>query len=82
MLVTLYLIEILHQTTTIVINQFYIVRCILLKFYIKPQQDFTIFVFTKGCILLKFYIKPQHDAEPRGRGRRCILLKFYIKPQQ
>ena len=35
---TLYLIEILHQTTTAVESVQSHVRCILSKFYIKPQQ--------------------------------------------
>ena len=35
----LYLIEILHQTTTIVAIGDTLRRCILLKFYIKPQQN-------------------------------------------
>ena len=33
----LYLIEILHQTTTASCFQFHRSRCILSKFYIKPQ---------------------------------------------
>ena len=36
--VRLYLIEILHQTTTYFESQFYPSCCILSKFYIKPQQ--------------------------------------------
>ena len=35
----LYLIEILHQTTTVVRSMLYVVRCILSKFYIKPQRS-------------------------------------------
>ena len=34
----LYLIEILHQTTTLLPALLLLVCCILLKFYIKPQQ--------------------------------------------
>ena len=36
----LYLIEILHQTTTIAVVRIPVLRCILLKFYIKPQLTF------------------------------------------
>ena len=36
-LMLLYLIEILHQTTTIRIKRFFEISCILSKFYIKPQ---------------------------------------------
>ena len=34
-------------------------RCILLKFYIKPQPVKGNKASFNGCILLKFYIKPQ-----------------------
>ena len=55
----LYLIEILHQTTTAFFVYCFLRRCILSKFYIKPQ----LFIDTSPspicCILSKFYIKPQ-----------------------
>ncbi len=38
----LYLIEILHQTTTVFRLFFCVLRCILLKFYIKPQHRCTV----------------------------------------
>ena len=78
----LYLIEILHQTTTKHPALRHSMRCILSKFYIKPQlrnvslnQDFR-------CILSKFYIKPQLVRQPLQRRMGCILSKFYIKPQR
>ena len=55
----LYLIEILHQTTTDVSRVKNHSSCILLKFYIKPQQQKQSQHRTVSCILLKFYIKPQ-----------------------
>ena len=56
-------------------------RCILLKFYIKPQPCNDLSFVFRCCILLKFYIKPQlHRRAERPCGG-CILLKFYIKPQ-
>ena len=39
----LYLIEILHQTTTLELEMSAQQRCILSKFYIKPQLRFTLF---------------------------------------
>ena len=55
----LYLIEILHQTTTSCFTMLGMSSCILSKFYIKPQlyphSGHTAF----SCILSKFYIKPQ-----------------------
>ena len=55
----LYLIEILHQTTTEVVLKTGSVSCILSKFYIKPQLTFPSFLRKHCCILSKFYIKPQ-----------------------
>ena len=58
----LYLIEILHQTTTYSSPLSLLLRCILLKFYIKPQLLAWLRMSNKRCILLKFYIKPQHPT--------------------
>ena len=79
---SLYLIEILHQTTTCGKCEDCLRRCILLKFYIKPQQRCCFNVRGFGCILLKFYIKPQQCSSSVAFSASCILLKFYIKPQQ
>ena len=81
-LAKLYLIEILHQTTTQ--RQSILSRhgCILSKFYIKPQQWDRLFKMSVCCILSKFYIKPQLLACYLGSHFGCILSKFYIKPQQ
>ena len=56
-------------------------RCILLKFYIKPQLVAVYDLLGRGCILLKFYIKPQPHYFTTWTEGSCILLKFYIKPQ-
>ena len=55
----LYLIEILHQTTTLRSTRGTDARCILSKFYIKPQQRHQSHCDKDRCILSKFYIKPQ-----------------------
>ena len=55
----LYLIEILHQTTTIHAICRIKKSCILSKFYIKPQPSPLPFCLPQRCILSKFYIKPQ-----------------------
>ena len=78
---TLYLIEILHQTTTLARPALFPPGCILSKFYIKPQQRILSVLDGSGCILSKFYIKPQQGRGPAGLGESCILSKFYIKPQ-
>ena len=56
---SLYLIEILHQTTTSKRLRQRLPRCILSKFYIKPQRVAFQCHESRGCILSKFYIKPQ-----------------------
>ena len=69
----LYLIEILHQTTTVLTMFVIALSCILLKFYIKPQH----FDFAKrinySCILLKFYIKPQQQ---RSLGFSYVVVSY------
>ena len=55
----LYLIEILHQTTTFGRHFPSNDSCILSKFYIKPQQRYVLIPSPACCILSKFYIKPQ-----------------------
>ena len=77
----LYLIEILHQTTTHCKCIQFTLCCILSKFYIKPQQANPELVAAYRCILSKFYIKPQRRNAGHGNTFGCILSKFYIKPQ-
>ena len=77
----LYLIEILHQTTTHCKCIQFTLCCILSKFYIKPQLCVLLCGSAPCCILSKFYIKPQLWEERHRRALRCILSKFYIKPQ-
>ncbi len=59
--VVLYLIEILHQTTTYGWQKQPISGCILSKFYIKPQLSCGRYYLSRRCILSKFYIKPQQQ---------------------
>ena len=77
----LYLIEILHQTTTELSKFQCLSSCILSKFYIKPQHYPMLFVDMSRCILSKFYIKPQQTSYHISLSNCCILSKFYIKPQ-
>ena len=78
----LYLIEILHQTTTSSRARARLLCCILSKFYIKPQPNPEPSLLAGGCILSKFYIKPQPKCHIFVLSVCCILSKFYIKPQQ
>ena len=77
----MYLIEILHQTTTCYRQCSFCCCCILSKFYIKPQQRVRHKIGHSCCILSKFYIKPQPSVRVRELLKGCILSKFYIKPQ-
>ena len=77
----LYLIEILHQTTTRPLAEHTAESCILSKFYIKPQPFYYHSLSVFRCILSKFYIKPQRPDRNGLLERGCILSKFYIKPQ-
>ena len=58
----LYLIEILHQTTTFLHTHHDRLGCILSKFYIKPQLRLERELACCSCILSKFYIKPQRHS--------------------
>ena len=78
----LYLIEILHQTTTHCKCIQFTLCCILSKFYIKPQHEPLASHIPRCCILSKFYIKPQLRCILGYTALGCILSKFYIKPQQ
>ena len=69
----LYLIEILHQTTTSEGSLLFCYSCILSKFYIKPQLVVTKEDPAKSCILSKFYIKPQQSS----LLRQCIAVVSY-----
>ena len=78
----LYLIEILHQTTTHCKCIQFTLCCILSKFYIKPQRRGLRNLRHSSCILSKFYIKPQRLCRCSSWPSGCILSKFYIKPQR
>ena len=69
----LYLIEILHQTTTAFGTRTCLLCCILSKFYIKPQPRGAHLGALRGCILSKFYIKPQ----PLLRLLSCSIVVSY-----
>ena len=76
-LLLLYLIEILHQTTTRVSCQIRRIRCILLKFYIKPQR--------RGRHLLNFsvlYRSSRLEKQMRKRRRSEFDVFFCISKNE
>ena len=77
----LYLIEILHQTTTLCrvfrrSVELYLIEILHQTTTVHAQAQ-----RLRCCILSKFYIKPQHVRNNTYISPRCILSKFYIKPQ-
>ena len=78
----LYLIEILHQTTTSPQFMLFDLELYLIEILHQTTTICCQPFCAKCCILSKFYIKPQHHRGAVRMGRCCILSKFYIKPQQ
>ena len=78
----LYLIEILHQTTTMSRSTSKATTLYLIEILHQTTTLVTLVLPLLGCILSKFYIKPQPPLLNSRRPPRCILSKFYIKPQQ
>ena len=77
----LYLIEILHQTTTMADANTQAKRLYLIEILHQTTTlSLTMFGFP-SCILSKFYIKPQLRIAYPVEAVGCILSKFYIKPQ-
>ena len=61
----LYLIEILHQTTTQALALTPLCRCILSKFYIKPQ-------LIVGCFLLALVVSYRNSTSNHNLLRECV----------
>ena len=78
----LYLIEILHQTTTDRPHVKRVRRLYLIEILHQTTTRQVVFRQRRCCILLKFYIKPQPSEHQTESFNGCILLKFYIKPQR
>ena len=77
----LYLIEILHQTTTLFLLPLLPHPLYLIEILHQTTTDQAATKHNLGCILSKFYIKPQPLSLFCWRIPSCILSKFYIKPQ-
>ena len=77
----LYLIEILHQTTTQTQPVIWHIVLYLIEILHQTTTQKLPVIWHIGCILSKFYIKPQHKTKKAVTVDGCILSKFYIKPQ-
>ena len=80
--VKLYLIEILHQTTTVNVNTTTLHPLYLIEILHQTTTRRKSCEWLSCCILSKFYIKPQLISMIVSSLPCCILSKFYIKPQQ
>ncbi len=78
----MYLIEILHQTTTLHGYSLRHSELYLIEILHQTTTEVLVTVTGWSCILSKFYIKPQLVSLCVKRFDRCILSKFYIKPQR
>ena len=78
----LFLIPILHQTTTD--NRVLSLHsgCSSFQFYIKPQLSPAIPRKAFCCSSFQFYIKPQRSPALPEFPPGCSSFQFYIKPQQ
>ena len=80
--IRLFLIPILHQTTTHGRAGNGRTSCFSFQFYIKPQQSATNTCNMSGCFSFQFYIKPQLYLPASKSSGGCFSFQFYIKPQQ
>ena len=78
----LYLIEILHQTTTLSLSIKSTTWLYLIEILHQTTTIGQVRHILNSCILSKFYIKPQRSTRSTWPLCRCILSKFYIKPQR
>ena len=70
----LYLIEILHQTTTVVLLRQPWSRCILLKFYIKPQQ---ITVRCCDCSVVSYWNSTSNHNTCLGASCFALVVSYW-----
>ena len=77
----MYLIEILHQTTTGALVYSYKPGLYLIEILHQTTTTMANNALGFSCILSKFYIKPQLFIVLFVLRFCCILSKFYIKPQ-
>ena len=72
--IRLFLISILHQTTTTIGIKEQVRRCFLFPFYIKPQQELVADFRCIRCFLFPFYIKPQ---PPSGKVPQHLVVSYF-----
>ena len=77
----LYLIEILHQTTTVLLGDIEGRVLYLIEILHQTTTDMEEQCAKAGLYLIEILHQTTTHRSPVGIVSRCILLKFYIKPQ-
>ena len=78
----LFLIPILHQTTTGYFAWRYVERLFLIPILHQTTTTMRGWRAMRGCSSFQFYIKPQRAGWRRAGRHRCSSFQFYIKPQR
>ena len=79
---SLFLIPILHQTTTYTEEKISKTSLFLIPILHQTTTGNAWVYGNARCFSFQFYIKPQLLAWRRLRALRCFSFQFYIKPQQ
>ena len=72
----LYLIEILHQTTTIARILFTLFWLYLIEILHQTTTYRAVLLASQCCILSKFYIKPQLEAQANLANAQLYLIEI------
>ena len=80
-LARLYLIEILHQTTTSLLETQLLLRLYLIEILHQTTTTAASILIAIALYLIEILHQTTTPKSPPWRGLGCILLKFYIKPQ-
>ena len=78
----LYLIEILHQTTTIVVGIQLRLKLYLIEILHQTTTDQLASSTASELYLIEILHQTTTESSTMKRTQCCILSKFYIKPQQ
>ena len=78
----LFLIPILHQTTTSTSKKSKSIMLFLIPILHQTTTDNRVLSLHSGCSSFQFYIKPQHMSGQGNDVPCCFSFQFYIKPQR
>ena len=78
----MFLLTVIHQTTTPFELHYKSVQCFYWRLYIKPQRTTGAMQSAFECFYWRLYIKPQHDVLNDALHFECFYWRLYIKPQR